>query len=47
MTESEQFIGAENWYRHALVPGTLLADGVKYVADTASTYWLLDEIALA
>jgi hypothetical protein len=33
--------------RHSLAPTVLFTDGVKYVADTAGAYWLLDEIALA
>lgn len=42
-----QFNGSEHWYRHGLVPSITFTDGVKYVADTAGAYWLLDEIALA
>ena len=42
-----QFTGSENWYRHALNRNVLYTDGAKYVADHASAYWLLDEIALA
>ena|SRR6185437_13341168 len=41
-----QFIGTENWYRHALVHSVTYTDGVKYVADNGGAYWLLDEIAL-
>ena len=42
-----QFTGSEHWYRHGLVRSILFTDGVKYVADAAGAYWLLDEIALA
>jgi len=42
-----QFTGSEHWYRHAMVRGILYTDGVKYVAETARAYWLIDEIALA
>ena len=42
-----QFTGTEHWYRHALARSILFTDGAKYVADSASAYWLLDEIALA
>jgi hypothetical protein len=42
-----QFNGSEHWYRHGLVPTITFTGGVKYVADTAGAYWLLDEIALA
>ena len=42
-----QFTGSEHWYRHAMVRDILYTDGVKYVAETAGAYWLIDEIALA
>jgi hypothetical protein len=42
-----QFYGSEHCYRHGLVPRIVFTDGAKYVADAASAYWLLDEIALA
>ena len=42
-----QFTGSEHWYRHSLVPKVRYTDGVKYVADTAGAYWLIDEIAFA
>ena len=42
-----QFTGTEHWYRHGLVRDILFTDGAKYLADHASAYWLLDEIALA
>jgi len=45
--ELAQFTGTEHWYRHALVPSLLYTDGVRYVAETAGAYWLLDAIALA
>jgi uncharacterized protein DUF6876 len=41
-----QFTGTEHWYCHALNRQVLFTDGAKYVADHASAYWLLDEIAL-
>lgn len=40
-----QFTGTEKWYRHSLIRRVLFTDGVKYVADTAGAYWLIDEIA--
>jgi hypothetical protein len=40
-----QFTGSENWYRHSLNRRLLYTDGVKYVADTAGAYWLIDIIA--
>ena len=42
-----QFTGTENWYRSSINPRTLYTDGAKYLAETCSAYWLLDEIALA
>jgi hypothetical protein len=42
-----QFTGSEQWYRHSINRTVLFTDGAKYVADTASAYWLLDEIALS
>ncbi len=42
-----QFTGSERFFRHALVRDVIFTEGVKYVADTAGAYWLLDEIALA
>jgi hypothetical protein len=42
----EPFIGTENRYRHAINRLVLFTDGVKYLADRAGAYWLIDEIAL-
>jgi len=44
--ELKQFTGTENWYRHAINRKVTFTDGVKYVADQAGAYWLIDEIAL-
>jgi hypothetical protein len=41
-----QFIGSENWYRHAINRAVGFTDGAKFVADQAGAYWLLDEIAI-
>lgn len=41
------FTGTETWYRHGLVRDVLFTEGVKYLADEAGAYWLIDEIALA
>ena len=48
LTEADlrQFIGTENRYRHWLKPNVVYTDGVKYVADHAGAYWLVDEIAI-
>jgi hypothetical protein len=42
-----QFTGSERWYRHGLARSVTYTDGVRYVADTAGAYWLVDIIALA
>lgn len=42
-----QFTGTEYWYRHPFNRNILYTDGVKYVADTAGAYWLIDEITFA
>lgn len=41
------FTGTENWYRHALARSVLYTDGIRYVAQNAGAYWLLDIIALS
>ena len=43
--ELEQFIGTEHWYKHVL-SGYLYTDGVKYLADKAGAYWLIDKILI-
>lgn len=47
LTDLKQFTGSEEWYRHAFNRGVIYTQGVRYVADQAGAYWLLDEIALA
>ena len=39
----EQFTGTERYYKHWL--GILYTDGVKYLAEEAGAYWLIDAIA--
>jgi hypothetical protein len=39
------FTGSEHWYQHWLGK-TLYTDGVKFVAEQAAAYWLIDEIAI-
>ncbi len=41
-----QFTGTTQWYRHPLT-SVLYTDGVKFLADKAGAYWLIDEIAFA
>lgn len=40
-----QFTGTENYWRHPLVQKVMYTDGVKYLADNAGAYWLIDKIA--
>ena len=42
-----QFTGSETFYRFGLRGDVLITEGVKYVADTAGAYWLLDAICIA
>jgi hypothetical protein len=39
------FTGTEQWYRHPVIKSTLYTDGIKYLAERAGAYWLIDEIA--
>jgi len=41
--ELVQFIGTQNYYRH--FTGLIYTDGIKYLADKAGAYWLIDLIA--
>ena len=36
------FYGTEHYYRH--MPGLVITDGVKFLADEAGAYWLLDMV---
>lgn len=40
-----QFTGTDHYYRHGLCRNITYTDGVKYVAETAGAYWLIDKIA--
>ena len=42
LNDLEQFTGTENHYKHWL--GYKYTDGIKYLADKYSCYWLLDAI---
>ncbi len=44
MAESQQFIGAQNWYKNPF--GILYTDGVQWIAETLNCYWLINDIAL-
>jgi hypothetical protein len=43
-TDLPGFTGTENWYRHS-IGNVLYTDGVKYLADNAGCYWLIDVIS--
>lgn len=42
LDELRQFYGTEHYYRH--MPGLVVTDGVKFLADKAGAYWLLDMV---
>lgn len=46
-SDLNQFTGTETWYRHNLARKVIYTDGVKYLADHAGAYWLIDKIAIA
>ena len=46
LLELGQFTGSETWWRHPINRKVTYTDGVKYLAEKAGAYWLLDEIAL-
>ncbi len=39
-----QFTGSETFYCHPLSGGCLYTEGVRYLAEAGSAYWLLDAI---
>jgi hypothetical protein len=39
-----QFTGSQVFYRHALSAGCVYTEGVQYLAEAGSAYWLLDAI---
>ncbi len=41
----EQFTGTETWWKHAL-SGYTYTDGIKYLAEKAQAYWLIDKILI-
>ena len=42
-TDLAQFTGTTQWYKHPL--GVIYTDGIKYLAEKAGAYWLLDIVA--
>lgn len=39
------YTGAEDYFRHGLNPRLIYTDGVKYLAEKAGAYWLIDVVA--
>jgi hypothetical protein len=39
-----QFTGSETFFRHPLSGGCVYTEGVQYLAEAGSAYWLLDAI---
>jgi hypothetical protein len=39
------FTGSEQFYRHSMVKNFTYTEGVKYLAEEAEAYWLIDAIA--
>ena len=44
LNDLQHFTGTENWYKNPLFPNYLYTDGVKYLAEQASCYWLIDYV---
>jgi hypothetical protein len=44
-SELANFTGTENWYKHWLGK-VVFTDGIKFVAEQAGAFWLVDEIAI-
>lgn len=40
----KQFTGTEHYYRNPLFPNYVYTDGVKYLAEEAGAYWLIDYV---
>ncbi|WP_442483323.1 DUF6876 family protein [Aeoliella sp. SH292] len=45
LAELQQFTGDSERYRHSLNRRVIFTPGVKYLADEAGAYWLIDAIA--
>ena len=39
-----QFIGTDNYYQ-TIIPGVVHTDGIKFLAEQAGAYWLIDLVA--
>ena len=42
--ELKQFTGTEQFYKNPLFPNYVYTDGIKYLAETAGAYWLIDYV---
>lgn len=40
------FTGARQWFQHGLFPSRRYTEGVRYLAEAANCYWLIDNIML-
>lgn len=40
----KQFTGTEQFYKNPLYPNFVYTDGVKYLAEEAGAYWLIDYV---
>jgi hypothetical protein len=47
LEDLDQFNGTEHWYRHWLTRDFTYTEGIKFLAEKAGAFWLIDEIALA
>ena len=45
LPQLNQFTGTEHYHKLSMFGNFKCTDGVKYVADTAGAYWLIDAIA--
>jgi hypothetical protein len=45
LAELNGFYGSENLYRHPLCRSLTYTDGVRYLAEGAGAFWLIDLIA--
>lgn len=44
LAELRHFTGTTQWYRNPIFANCLYTDGVKFLADNAGAYWLIDYI---
>jgi hypothetical protein len=42
----KQFTGTDHWYKLPFFDGVIYTDGVKYLAENAKCYWLLQHIII-